>query len=217
MKRVLAVLFCCFLVICLSSCIIEVHNLPKFYDIGDRGPADGYVFYDKGDYSNGWRYLEVIPSSIQVPFGYYRNNSSGDNLYVNGYTVYNSLICTKDSVGEGESNTQLLIGSMGSYAYSLPTGSDKTYSYAAKVCADYEYNGFDDWYLPSLEELNTIYEIIVESGTASFPEGFYWSSTEYEDSADFACLQHFGNKYESKTYFYGERKEIANICLVRSF
>jgi len=216
MKRVSLILFCC-LVVCLSSCIIEVHKLPKSYDIGDRGPANGYIFYDKGDYSNGWRYLEVIPSSMQVPFGYYRKYSSSDNLYVNGKIVYDSLTCTKDSVGKGKSNTQLLIDCMGSYTYSLPTGSDKTYSYAAKKCADYEYNGFDDWYLPSLEELNIIYETIVESDIASFPGGYYWSSTEYEGSADYACLQHFGNKYESNNYFYGERNEIANICLVRSF
>jgi len=36
----------------------------KIYKIGDRGPAGGFVFYDKGDYSDGWRYLEVAPNDL---------------------------------------------------------------------------------------------------------------------------------------------------------
>jgi len=28
------------------------------------GPGGGYVFYDKGSYSDGWRYLESIPESV---------------------------------------------------------------------------------------------------------------------------------------------------------
>ena len=31
------------------------------YNIGDRGPAMGLVFYDKGIFFNGWRYLEAAP------------------------------------------------------------------------------------------------------------------------------------------------------------
>jgi len=30
------------------------------YDIGDEGPNGGIVFYDKGDYFDGWRYMEVM-------------------------------------------------------------------------------------------------------------------------------------------------------------
>lgn len=39
---------------------------PREYKIGDWGPAMGYIFYDKGSYSDGWRYLEANPTAFQV-------------------------------------------------------------------------------------------------------------------------------------------------------
>ncbi|MDR2632603.1 MAG: hypothetical protein LBC51_03150 [Treponema sp.] len=36
----------------LGSCVLEG---------GVPGPAGGYVFYDKGTYAEGWRYLECAP------------------------------------------------------------------------------------------------------------------------------------------------------------
>ena len=38
------------------------------FKIGDRGPAGGWIFYDKGNYSDGWCYLEAAPSDLD-----YRN------------------------------------------------------------------------------------------------------------------------------------------------
>jgi hypothetical protein len=35
--------------------------LAPTYKIGDTGPAGGFVFYDKGNNSGGWRYLEAAP------------------------------------------------------------------------------------------------------------------------------------------------------------
>lgn len=46
-----------------------------YYEIGDTGPADGLVFYDKGYYSDGWRFLEAAPEDIgSFVFGYYRTD-----------------------------------------------------------------------------------------------------------------------------------------------
>jgi len=36
------------------------------YRIGDTGPAGGLIFYDKGNITGGWRYLEAAPASTEV-------------------------------------------------------------------------------------------------------------------------------------------------------
>lgn len=38
----------------------------KAYKIGDRGPAGGWIFNDKGYYSDGWRYFEAAPHDVLV-------------------------------------------------------------------------------------------------------------------------------------------------------
>ena len=48
---------------------VPVQTLPAqavtaAYNIGDTGPAGGLVFYDKGNSSGGWRYLEVAESDV---------------------------------------------------------------------------------------------------------------------------------------------------------
>jgi TolB-like protein len=35
------------------------------YQVGKEGPSGGLVFYDKGSYSDGWRYLEAAPASYE--------------------------------------------------------------------------------------------------------------------------------------------------------
>ena len=36
------------------------------FKVGDNGPAGGIIFYDKGYFSDGWRYLEMAPLTIKI-------------------------------------------------------------------------------------------------------------------------------------------------------
>ena len=63
-------------------------------------------------------------------------------------------------------------------------------SSAARHCADLGYGGYDDWYLPSKDELDDVYtnRVAIDStatanGGENFVSDYYWSSTE-ETSSD---------------------------------
>lgn len=60
---------------------------------------------------------------------------------------------------------------------------------AAQTCADYVAGGFNDWYLPARDQLNTIYQNLHLLGFGSFASSIYWSSTEFNQ--DRAWYQSF--------------------------
>ena len=180
------------------------------YIVGDTGPAGGIIFYDKGYYSDGWRYLEAAPADLRnvsgTPsvdkldpwydfgvdsfiFGFYRETSS--NLFVNGTSKYNKEDCTGKAVGTGKKNTELLITAMDSSAYDWQSGTGITSSYAAKLCSDLVYNGFDDWFLPSIDELNLMYANLKKKGKGDFASENYWSSSESNYDSKRAWVQGF--------------------------
>ena len=145
------------------------------YKIRDRGPAGGFIFYDKGYYSDGWRYLEVAPNDIgPCMFGFFRDEDG----------TTNAMVGTSNDIGKGKENTEKLVAAMKDAAYTTSTGSETTSEYAAKKCADYTLNGYDDWFLPSRDELemmrNNLYRERIYNQFA------YWSSSE--ESNEMAIL-----------------------------
>ena len=69
------------------------------------------------------------------------------------------------AIGTGNANTNTIVANQGAG------------SYAAKLCADLVLGGYSDWYLPSIYELNALYENKVAIG--GFVSMHYWSSAEY--------------------------------------
>lgn len=175
------------------------------YSIGDTGPAGGIVFYDKGYYSDGWRYLEAAPSDIgRYRFGYYRPDGTNNNM-----------VGTSQAIGSGRYNTERLVEHMDidGKAYSDSSGT-ATAEYAAKKCFDYTYGGCDDWFFPSKDELNLMYHNLHKRGLGSFAYDDYWSSSESSGEEGYAWLQDFNGGYQRD--FYGR---YFNICVraVRAF
>ncbi|MDT3360324.1 MAG: DUF1566 domain-containing protein, partial [Spirochaetota bacterium] len=97
---------------------------------------------------------------------------------------------TGTGIGTGKANTASLVARMGATAYTESSGTPTTSDYAGKVADDYTVtnNGvtYSDWFLPSKDELNAMFENLVKNKaeplgnflTATVNE--YWSSTEYD-------------------------------------
>jgi hypothetical protein len=85
--------------------------------------------------------------------------------WYNGSYILSGTIGT--SIGFGFSNTNTIVSVQGGG------------SYAAKICYDLVENGYSDWHLPSLDELNKLY--INKSIIGGFANDYYWSSTEFDN------------------------------------
>ncbi len=160
--------------------------------VGDIGPAGGEIFYDKGNYSDGWRYLEAAaagwsetsydPSYV---FGYYRPADDGTD----------QVVGTGTAIGTGEANTKALVSKMGNTAYNDYMRRTTKAMYAAKVCADYRGGGYDDWFLPSKDELDLMYQYLQMNNLAGLSGGrSYWSSSEYDGGSAWYLYFYKGNQ-----------------------
>jgi hypothetical protein len=122
------------------------------YAVGDIGEGGGKIFYVASNYNLGWRYLEAA-----------RVDSSSIKLWASSKTY----VTNTDSqiVGAGKGNTDTIIAAGNSAKYP-----------AAWYCADLDHNGTSDWFLPSYNELQEVYDTL---GKDYFLHpNSYWSSSE---------------------------------------
>ena len=90
-----------------------------------------------------------------------------------------------NSVGSGQSNTNLIINACGAT------------NIAARICNDLILNGYEDWYLPSKDELCTLRN--QKDIIGGFSDDMYWSSSqrgESGDDCDAYCNPFFTSMYE---------------------
>jgi hypothetical protein len=126
----------------------------SYYQIGDRGPAGGFVFYVT---DGGLHGLEAAPvdQSTGSEWGCYGDDVSG---------AYGTAI------GAGAQNTDAIV------SFECDDGSP-----AALAATGYELNGYSDWFLPSKDELNELYQNHAVVG--GFVIDIYWSSSYQVDSS----------------------------------
>jgi hypothetical protein len=152
------------------------------YRIGDTGPAGGIIFYDKGNASGGWRFLEAAPSD--------------QSKEIQWYNAKNIDIKTGTAIGTGIANTASIIAAQG------------VGSYAATLCDRLVLGDYDDWFLPSKDELNLMYTNLNMAGLGGSWGVWFWSSSQDYVNFNYAWKQYFsdGEQYSYyKNYKYAVR------------
>jgi TolB-like protein len=129
------------------------------YKIGDTGPAGGLIFYDKGNSSNGWRYLEAAPAETEKKAIFHLADERGYSL---------SGLITEQGIGMGKKITETILRLVASRG---------EWDRAAQVCDELNTNGFDDWFLPSYLELSLMYGNLHRKGLGGFQDVSYYCST----------------------------------------
>lgn len=160
------------------------------YQIGDTGPGGGIVFFDAGSVQPWGRYLEAGPQLDGAEW-------CGEDWELD-------IPGTMTTIGSGAANTTLMV--------------DACKAGAATSVSEFDGGGMTDWFLPSKDELNELYEqrdIVGGFGIGNAGSSFdaYWSSTQSDAGttgfADVAWTQYFdggeqqGN--DCKCNLYGVR------------
>ncbi|MBU0764606.1 MAG: DUF1566 domain-containing protein [Bacteroidetes bacterium] len=130
----------------------------------------GIVFYNDGN----WIYISAtVDQSTSAEYG---------------CNVFDIPGAEGIAIGTGEQNT-----------IDIEAGC-ATAGIGADICANLVYNGYDDWFLPSKDELNQMY--INKNIIGGFSSGNYWSSSE--QASNLAWFQSFssGSQFENYKDFH---------------
>jgi DUF1680 family protein len=166
-----------------APCEMTVWLSTREYNVGDVGPAGGWIFYVNPSFEkDGWRYLEAAPfdQSAGAKWGCFRQAIAG---------------ARGTAIGTGRQNT----------ADMLACAEPGT---AAHLCASFTHSGIGGWFLPSRDELAAMYRGLRATGAADFRDAglsdnfSYWTSSQ--QTADMANHIDFADAgrehYDDKDY-----------------
>jgi hypothetical protein len=176
--------------------------------VGDIGPAGGVVFYDAGSTKPWGRYLEVSPKSAEVigwPWRKPGYDHKTDLVYPLGGTFSRLSRVESKAIGMGAKNTRAIVMAYGSGRY------------AARHAFDYEVNGYSDWFMPSADELDEMYNVLyaVEEPLSPFAPTYYWSSSEYDLKNAWTVLFRSGQRFDREGWFTAKDTGKPNAMRVR--
>lgn len=141
------------------------------YTIGQTGPSGGVIAYDKGVFTNGWRYIEVAPN----------------DLIIEEWGCFNSSITSAqyDQLGTGFQNSVAITNYHESltnyYLNPIVCSALNNGSVSAKTALNETIGFKKDWCIPSINELQLLYNLHNE-GFGNFTVTNYWSSSELNTS-----------------------------------
>ena len=159
--------------------ILTIRNAQQNIEIGDAGQA-GQVMYDKGQYSDDWRYLEVT--------GVIGSAVAEQRYQMEWGCVNLETLATGMELGDGRKNSATILTFMNDRLpqYEQDPGlrcSHTNDGSAGVISVDaFQNNGFGDWYLPSVTEAQVVAQSLgwLSEDPNEANEFFIWTSTEVD-------------------------------------
>jgi hypothetical protein len=158
--------------------------------------VSGTITYSVGDFAQGGIVFWVDETGQHGLVAAKEDQSTVVRWYAG---TYGNTQAKGDGPFSGEANTSIII------AAQVAIGDDGS-TYAARICNELQVTEggktYGDWYLPSKEELNLMYQNKATidatagvNGGSGFASACYWSSTEYSDYS--AWAQYFDDGSQS--------------------
>lgn len=176
--------------------------------VGDIGPAGGVVFYVAAKRQTWGRYLEVAPlasEGIGLPWKKLSVNDRRNPVYRDkgGVSARNQRIISK-FIGMGRINTTAIIAAYGKGSYAA--------WYADKLIV----NGFDDWFLPSADEVYVMFNVLrtAEPVMADLGLYYFWTSSEYDYNNAWTHTFKSGQQFDREK-FLRARSAVADLTAIR--
>jgi hypothetical protein len=173
-----------------------------------------------------FHYRIVATNYLGVTYGedvtFTANYKIGDNMH-GGLIFYldesgeHGLVCTTSDQIESPWGCANVVGAGGR---TIGTGMQNTIDivlscpsegYAAKTCYDLVLNGYDDWFLPSIDELNLMCSNLYEHNLGGFYGNYYWSSSQYDASSSYT------NNFLYNSTATRSKSDTARVRAVRAF
>ena len=181
-------------------------------------PAEGLMVYNTSIHAPVFYDGTNWKRSDGVPFIYIRQRYGGGIIFYIDETGEHGLIAaasdqasgtwgcsfssffTDNEIGTGKGNTTYILSECPEEGI------------AARICDDLVLNGYDDWFLPSIDELHQLYlHKDVVGGFATF-QAWYWSSSSFQDSYSAYFLSFTSGQQEE-----GSRNGPKKVRAVRTF
>ena len=174
--------------------------------------GSGSTTYSVGDFAQGGIVFWVDETGQHGLVAAKEDQSTGVRWYAG---TYGNTQAKGDGPFSGEANTSIII------AAQVAIGDDGS-TYAARICNELQVTEggktYGDWYLPSKEELDLMYQNKATidatagvNGGSGFASAYYWSSTEYNNV--YAWRQVFVNGYQGTN----DKDYTSRVRAVRAF
>lgn len=144
------------------------------YEVGDVGPAGGWIFYVDSLDEFDWDYLEVASSYCPVACNFWGGTAYQDP---NGPTVdFNDF----QAIGMGEFATSYVFEKWihQSNGQTAAGGTSTAHRVAMLEVLGFHQNGYADWFMPSIEELLEVFSALPAEVTDSFGPDMPYASGE---------------------------------------